>query len=68
MWEKFKEVGFTLNATGMACACLFVLWLMKTQGAAYVYENLPWVLWIEIIWAGGSILWGIERLVKDVWK
>ena len=65
MWGKIKEIGFTLNAVGMFSGSLAVFLLMAIKGTAVV-SDYTWILYAEIIWAGVSVLWGIERLVKDI--
>lgn len=64
--ERFKEQAFGFNMLGMAGGCLAVFIIIHIKGAAYVYEDIQWILWLETLWAGGSFFWALERLIKDL--
>ena len=67
MWEKIKELGFTICAVALACSNLVTFILIATYGyAPIVYEPWHWLLYIETGLDIGFIFWGIERLIKDV--
>lgn len=66
MWEKFKERAFGFASLGIGATTTFVFILMKVKGAAYIYENIQWILWTEMLLAAGYTLWAIERLIKDL--
>ena len=57
---------FTINALAMAAASLGVLLIIAFTGASYIHEDNWWILSVELLWAGGSVVWGIQRLIKDV--
>mgnify|MGYP001571360664 CR=1 FL=1 len=65
-WESFKERGFGFASVGVGASTVTLFALIVIQGAAYVYENIKWILYTElglaIIYTG----WAIERLIKDL--
>ena len=66
-WEKIKEVWFGIAAFALGCATLGVFILIIILGAAYVYENIKWILYTETGLALGFTIWALERLIKD-WR
>lgn len=66
MWEKIKELAGDVYAiTGIAWVLTHLV-LILIHGKLVVYENNPWVLWLEIVYTGGVLVLLIERLIKDV--
>jgi len=68
MWERIKEQWFGIFAVAVGFATLGMFVLIIIQGAAYVYENVKWILYTETGLALLFTLWGIERLIKDLRK
>ena len=66
-WERFKEIGFGLASVGVGGATVGVFLLMWIKGAVYVYENIPWILYTEIVIAILYEIWAIERFIKDLY-
>ncbi len=65
MWEKIKERGFGICAVAIGCSNLGMFIAIALTGASYVYEDIRWILYLEIVLVTGFIIWGIERLKKD---
>ena len=67
MWEKIKELGFTVCAIGLACSNLVTFILVAVFGfAPIVIEPWHWLLYIEMFLDAVFIAWGFERLIGDL--
>ena len=65
MWEKIKEKGYGIATIAVVTVNLLFFILIDIYGSVTFYENIKWVLWLEIAICIGLIFWGIERLLKD---
>ena len=66
-WEKIKELGFGICAVALAFSTFGVFIIIIVQGAAYVYENIKWILYTETGLALTFTIFALERLIKD-WR
>ncbi len=66
MWDKIKELGFTICAVALGCSNLTLFLIIAIKGVAKIWEPTPWILITEMILNAGYIAWGIERLIKDL--
>jgi len=66
--ERFKERGFAFASVGIGAATVAMFLIIVIQGAAYVYENIKWILYTELALAIGYTVWAVERLIKDLRK
>ena len=64
--EKFKEIGFTICAIAIGITNLFTFVIIAVKNISYIYEPNPWILYLEMALDLGFIIWGFERLAKDI--
>ena len=66
MWEKFNEIGFDLVAIGLICANMTTFIVIALYDKAYIWEPMEWILYAEAAGCLILLVWGIERLMKDM--
>ena len=66
MIERFKEIGFDACATALATANLVTFVIIITQGIYQIWEPHKWLLFLEAGLDLAFIVWGFERLDKDL--
>ena len=66
-WEKIKELGFGICGVALAFSTFGVFIIIIILGAAYVYENIKWILYTETGLAFTFTVFALERLIKD-WR
>ena len=63
--RKLKHLPwFNTVSLGIGVATSVVFIRMKLTGAVYVYENIQWVLWLEITLAVLYALWAARKVFR----
>jgi hypothetical protein len=66
-WEKIKEVWFGIAGVAIGAANAVMFLIIVLTGAAYVYENIRWILYTEFVLAVLFTWWAIQMLIDD-WR
>jgi len=66
VWEVIKECGFTLVSIGVMAANLYTFIMIIIYGFYQIWEPWQWLLYTEAAIDFLYIIWGVERLKKDV--
>jgi len=58
---------FLLASVGVGVATAGMFWAILWLGAAYVYEDITAILWLEIALSSAYASWAIGKLIRS-WK
>ena len=68
MFEKIKELGFTICAISLGISNLATFLIIAIYNKAYIWEPMKWVLYLEAFLCLVFIIWSFERLYRDCAK
>jgi len=66
MWDRLKELGFTICAIALGVINLVTFTIIILKDIYQIWEPNELVLGIEAVLCLGFVCWGFERLIKDI--